>query len=155
MEQRITYERLPIFVLDVPRAETAITSMDGLVEHFAGCIRAHRYARFISIFDHFAHTRSLADGEIAEGILDARNVVFCFGLSIPEPEILAMRPRSIGLAELADRFVISFLEAPMPVANSAMEQWARAVLRSEEDCGRAGERAKAGLHPSANPVTMT
>lgn len=45
-------------------------------------------------------------------------------VALPGPEALALRPRSIGVAELADKFVISFLEAPMPVANTAMEQWA-------------------------------
>jgi hypothetical protein len=29
----------------------------------------------------------------------------------------------------ADRFVLSFLEAPMPAANTAMEGWARAFRR--------------------------
>lgn len=154
MEQRLLFERLPVFVLDVPREQTGITSMDGMVDHFAGCIRAHRYARFIAVFDHFSHTRSLEDGEIAEGLLDARNVVFCFGLSIPEPESLALRPRSIGLAELADRFVISFLEAPMPVVNSAMEQWARAVLNPQAESGPLSGHGKAGLHPSPNPATI-
>jgi hypothetical protein len=37
--------------------------------------------------------------------------------------LLAVRPRSIGLAELPDRFVISFLEAPMPEANRKMTEW--------------------------------
>lgn len=129
MEQRLIYERFPIFVLDVPKQETDITTLEGMIAHFRARIEAHRYARFIGVFDHFSHTTTLADGEIAEGILDARNIVFCFGLSIPKPEILALRPRSIGICALADRFVISFLEAPMPVANTAMEQWALEVLR--------------------------
>lgn len=129
MEQRVIYERFPVFILDVPRRETDIASLDGMIDHFRTRIDAHRHARFIGVFDHYSHTRGLADGEIAEGIRDARNVVFCFGLSIPRPEILALRPRSIGICELDDRFVISFLEAPMPVANAAMEQWALALLR--------------------------
>jgi hypothetical protein len=129
MEQRVIYERFPVFILDVPRRETDIDSLDGMIGHFRRRIDAHRHARFVGVFDHYAHTRELADGEIAEGIRDARNIVFCFGLSIPNPEILALRPRSIGICELDDRFVISFLETPMPVANAAMEQWAHAVLR--------------------------
>jgi hypothetical protein len=61
---------------------------------------------------------------VAGEIRAAKNVLFCFGLSLPSPEILGLRPRSIGVAELDDQFVISFMETPMPVANSAMEDWA-------------------------------
>lgn len=130
MEQRIVYEKYPIFTLEVPRGETELTSLDALAKHFIKRIDAHRYARFIGVFDHFTHTRSLPEGEIDPAILDAKNVVFCFGMSIPNPQILALRPRSIGIAELRDSFVISFLEAPMPIANAAMEGWAHEVLRA-------------------------
>jgi hypothetical protein len=40
---------------------------------------------------------------------------------------MAMRPRSIGIAEMADRYVITFLEPPMPLANTAIEAWTRAL----------------------------
>lgn len=128
---RIVLERYPIFILDVPKAGTACRSVVDVIAHFRALIEQHPCARFLGVFDHMEHTRSLPDGEIAEGILDAKNVVFCFGMSIPTPEILALRPRSIGIAELADRFVVSFLETPMPLANSAMETWAARLLASE------------------------
>lgn len=127
MEQRVVFERYPVFVLEVPRCETDYASLEALAAYFIARIEAHPYARFIAEFDHFAHTRALPEGEINPAILDARNVVFCFGICIPDAESLALRPRSIGLAALEDRFVISFLETPMPLANSAMEQWARRV----------------------------
>lgn len=130
MEQRLVFARYPTFVLEVPKGETVLRDVDGIVAHFRRCIEAHRYARFIAVFDHFTHTRSIDKGEVAAGIMDAKNVVFCFGMSIPDPEILALRPRSIGIAELADRFVISFLETPMPLANSALEAWAFGLLRA-------------------------
>jgi hypothetical protein len=130
VEQRIVYERYPIFTLDVPKSETDLSSIDALAEHFRLKIEAHHFARFIAVFDHYSHTRALAAGEIDPDILDAKNVVFCFGMSIPNPEILALRPRSIGIAELRDRFVISFLETPMPIANAAMERWAHEILRT-------------------------
>jgi hypothetical protein len=43
---------------------------------------------------------------------------------------MAVRPRSIGVVEKADRFVITFLEAPMPLANAAMDGWVKARARS-------------------------
>lgn len=136
MEQRIEYETLPVFVLDIPKNETDLKDMDAIVAHFRERIEAHRCARFLGVFDHYSHTRSISEGEIASDIADARCVVFCFGMSIPHPEILALRPRSIGIAELRDRFVVTFLEPPMPVANSAMEAWAFAILRNRQPVSR-------------------
>jgi hypothetical protein len=40
---------------------------------------------------------------------------------------MAVRPRSIGVTEYADRFVINFLEPPMPPATEAMEAWVRGL----------------------------
>lgn len=36
-------------------------------------------------FDHYAHTRSLPEGEFAEGIHAAKHIIFCFGLKLPNP----------------------------------------------------------------------
>jgi hypothetical protein len=54
---------------------------------------------------------------------------------------MATRPKSIGVVELADRFVITFLEAPMPMANSIMESWVMSIGdRQEVTTVRAGTR---------------
>ena len=57
-------------------------------------------------------------------IKSAFNVVFCFGHALPNPMVLAVRPRSIGIADLGDKFVVSFMDAPMKPANDAMQAWA-------------------------------
>ena len=57
----------------------------------------------------------------------AVDVIFCFGFALPNPQILALRPRSIGIADMGDKFVISFMEAPMQPANLAMETWTREI----------------------------
>jgi len=82
---------------------------------------------YIGEFDHYAHTSSLPDGEIAEDIIAARNIIFCFGIKLPEPTVMAVRPRSIGVTEYKDRFVINFLEPPMPMATEAMENWVKSL----------------------------
>jgi hypothetical protein len=127
MKQSLLQEKYPIFTLEVERGETEFRSVDEIVEYLRGCIAQHAAARFIAVFDHYGHTRSLPQGQISDDILDAKNVVFCFGLTLPEPRVLAVRPRSIGVAETTRGFVITFMEAPMPVANLAMEDWARAI----------------------------
>jgi hypothetical protein len=129
MRQSVQQERYPIFTLQIDREETDFQSVDQIVAYLKGCVEGHRAARFIAVFDHYGHTWSLAEGQIGEGILAAQNIVFCFGLTLPEPRALALRPRSIGVAETTAGFVITFMEAPMPVANMAMEEWAQAIRK--------------------------
>ena len=79
------------------------------------------------MFDHYSHTSSLPEGEIAPEIKDAKNLVFCFGIKLPGPQVMAVRPRSIGVTELEDKFIVNFMEAPMPIANTTMEAWAKSI----------------------------
>ena len=44
---------------------------------------------------------------------------------LPSPAIMAVRPRSIGVAETDNGFVITFLEAPAPQINDKMEGWVK------------------------------
>ena len=131
MKQSLLQEKYPIFTLELDKGETAFQSLDAIVHYFKDCIEGHSAARFIAVFDHFAHTRSLPEGQIGKGIMGAKNVVFCFGLTLPEARALAVRPRSIGVAETESGFVITFMEAPMPIANKAMEEWAKSLRRLE------------------------
>lgn len=129
MKQTILQEKYPVFVLELPKAETDLASTDAIIERLQANVEAHPVARFIAVFDHYTHTQGVPGGQISPDIQDAKNVVFCFGIALPNAEVLAVRPRSIGVAEFADKFVISFLEAPMPVANTAMEGWVLGLRR--------------------------
>jgi hypothetical protein len=127
VKQTLFQEKYPIYCLEIDRTETRYRNLDEITDYLKGCIAAHGSARFIADFDHYAHTRSLPHGQIADGILAARNLVFCFGIALPDPHVLAVRPRSIGLAETTEGFFVTFMEAPMPVANTAMEEWAKGL----------------------------
>jgi len=131
MKQTLLQEKYPVYTLVLNKAECAYTSVDEIIAYLRERIEAHPVARYIATFDHYAHTRSLPDGVVDDEILAAQNIVFCFGLALPDPQVLAVRPRSIGVAERADDFVITFMEAPMPLANSAMEEWAKSLGRQE------------------------
>lgn len=129
MRQSLTREEYSIFSLEIEKSETDHKNADAIVDHFKACIEADPVAKFIATFDHYAHTRQLPNGVINEEIQDARNILFCFGFALPAPEVMAVRPRSIGVVELPERFFITFMEAPMPVANTAMERWAKSLCR--------------------------
>ncbi|MEW7976474.1 MAG: DUF6858 family protein [Candidatus Sedimenticola endophacoides] len=129
MRQYLQQQAYPIFSLEVEKPECRFASVDEIIGYLKQQVDAHDSARFIALYDHFEHTRSLPQGQVSETILAAKHIVFCFGITLPEPLMMAVRPRSIGVVELAERFLITFLEAPMPVANLAMEQWAKSLVR--------------------------
>ena len=130
MKQKVFKEKYPIFELILGKEETDCKTVDEIVEYFKEKIEAHPVATYIATFDHYAHTSGLADGSIDEKIQAAKNVVFCFGKELPTPEVMAVRPRSIGVSDLGDRFVVIFMEAPNPQANEAMETWTKGLRKA-------------------------
>jgi hypothetical protein len=122
MKKTIFMDKYPVYTLELDKNEiTQKTAME-IIEYFKENIDAHPIAKFISIFDHYEHTQNI-NGDINPEILDAKNIVFCFGAAIPNTKMIAARPRSIGVAELKDKFVIEFLEAPNEKLHEVMEQW--------------------------------
>jgi len=128
MKQSIVMEKYPVFELDIKKSETKFQTADEIIAYLKEKMDNHPIAVYIATFDHYSHTKSLADGEVASDILDAKNIVCCFGKNLPKANLLAVRPRSIGVAELNNEFVVSFLEAPNPIANEAMENWVKGII---------------------------
>lgn len=128
MKQITVMEKYPVFTLEIGKNETSYKNIDEIFTYLKEQIAAHPIATYIGEFDHYAHTSSLEAGEISDEIKDAKNLICCFGKVLPKPEILAVRPRAIGVAEMEDSFVVSFLEAPNPEANAAMEKWAKGIV---------------------------
>jgi len=128
LKQITVLEKYPVFTLEVGKNETSYKNVDAILAYLKEKIDTHPVAVYIGEFDHYAHTNSLSEGEIAEDIKDAKNIICCFGKKLPKPVVLAVRPRSIGVADMGDGFVVSFLEAPNPEANSAMEDWVKSIV---------------------------
>ncbi len=128
MKQKIIMEKYPIFELEIPFNETDFKNINAIIEFLKIQIEAHPIATFIAIFDHYTHTKMIEGGVIDEGILDAKNIIFCFGKELKNPEVLAVRPRSIGVAKMQEKFIVTFLEAPNDVINETMEGWAKKLV---------------------------
>ncbi len=126
MKQSLLMEKYPTFDLQIGKDETSLTSVDEILAALKVNIDAHPKVAFIGIFDHLSHTKSI-DGEIAPEIVDAKNILFCFGVKLPNPRVLAVRPRSIGVTDMGEYFHITFMEPPMPMATDAMEEWCKAL----------------------------
>lgn len=123
MKQSLLQEKYPVFHLELEKSETTFNNVDEIIAYLKQQIDEHKIASYIATFDHYARTKALEEHSIADDILDAQNIIFCFGIALPNANVLAVRPRSIGVAETPTGFVINFMEAPMPVANQAMEHW--------------------------------
>eukprot|EP01156_Anaeramoeba_ignava_P004168 Anaeramoba_ignava/a227674_3.p1 GENE.a227674_3~~a227674_3.p1 ORF type:complete len:129 (+),score=9.44 a227674_3:76-462(+) len=124
MKKTIFMDKYPVFSLELDKSEVEQKNVPEIIEYFKAKIEAHPVAKFIAVFDHYSHTKGL-NGEIAPEILDAQNIVFCFGPVLPNTKMLAVRPRSIGIAELEDKFVVEFLEVPKEQLHELMESWAK------------------------------
>lgn len=128
MKQIHFQEKYPITVMELTKTETPYASATAIADYFKACIASTPRVSYIGSFDHFAHTQTIG-GEIAPEIKAAINVLFCFGHALPNPQVLAVRPRSIGIVDMGDRFVISFMDAPMKPANDAIQTWALALRK--------------------------
>jgi len=127
MTKTILMDKYPIFSLEVNKNETTFSSVDEIIQHLKGLVDSHPVAKYIAIFDHYEHTSAMEDGVIADEIKDAKNLIFCFGKQLPSSKILAVRPRSIGVCELENSFVIDFLEVPNEQLHVVTEGWAKSI----------------------------
>ena len=127
MTKTILMDKYPIFSLEVNKDESTFKTVDEIIEHLKSLVDSHPVAKYIAIFDHYAHTSSMQDGVITDEIKDAKNLIFCFGKQLPSTKILAVRPRSIGVSELENSFVIDFLEVPTEQLHVVTESWAKSV----------------------------
>lgn len=130
MKKSMLNEKYPVCVLEITKSECGYSTVEELTEYFKARIAENPKVKFIGVFDHYAHTSSIG-GEINPAIVGAVDVLFCFGFALPNPQILALRPRSIGIADMGEHFVVSFMEAPMQPANLAMESWALGLRKQE------------------------
>ncbi len=120
-------EKYPVYTIEIDKDKTTFQDIDMIFAYLKEKIEAHPIATYIGEFDHYAHTASLETGEISGEIKAAKNLLCCFGKVLPKPEVLAIRPRSIGVADMGTHFSISFMEAPNPDANKAMESWVKGI----------------------------
>jgi len=122
MKKIVLMEKYPVYTKEILKSETKFKNVDEYIQALKKKIEQDEIATFIWIFDHFKHTSNIW-WEILDGMIAGKILLFCFGQSIPKPQAMAVRPRNIAIAEFEDKFVISFLEAPLEKANTKKISW--------------------------------
>jgi hypothetical protein len=122
MQQKQFKDKYPVFYKDFLKNECSLQSVVEFLDYFQDKIERHERAAFIARFDHYSHTKEV-NGDINPDIKNVQNIIMCFGWEIPSPDPIAVRPRSIGITEMEDKFVVNFMEAPNPVAQQTLIDW--------------------------------
>ncbi len=128
MKQKIFKDKYHIFEVEFEKNEIKFSNVNEIIDTLKVKIDENEMIAYIATFNQFSHTKQIK-GEINPKIKDAKNIIFCFGKEIPTPEVLAVRPRSIGVVELEDSFVVNFLEAPNEMANKSMEKMIKSLKK--------------------------
>jgi hypothetical protein len=129
MKQIQLLDKYPVYVEELAKADTNCVSADQVIARLREQVEGKVGATFIGVFDHYAHVQRQPEGKIADDIKDSKHVLFCLSNAIPNALVTAVRPRAISVVELEDRFVISYLEAPVEAPNQVMAGWIEALRR--------------------------
>ena len=122
MEKINLMDKYPVYTKEISKKDTKFADVDEFINALKEKVEADKIATYIGIFDHYTHTKWL-EWEIMEWMIAGKILLFCFGASIPKPQAMAVRPRNIAIAEFEDKFVVSFLEAPVEKANTKKIDW--------------------------------
>lgn len=128
MEKLSDYE-YPIFKTEIMKTDTEFNTMEKMCDEITRIIKSDPKLTWLCDFDHMKHTIDVVKGPVREDIKAARCLVFCFGISIPNPLVLAARPRSFGVVDVGDKFIISFLAAPREGTNETMTAWIDGLVK--------------------------
>jgi hypothetical protein len=121
--QRITVEgHYSVWVEEIAKADTPWRDVDELAAVLQACIHHQAGSAFIGVFDHYG--LNLRVGEpLPLDIQDAKTILFCPSAGLPDPVSMALTTCAVGVADMGNRFVISFLDAPVISPTETLAQW--------------------------------
>jgi hypothetical protein len=122
----------PVWVEEIAKADTPWRDVDEITAALRARILGFGATAFLGIFDHYG--LNLRECEpLPMPMQDAKTILFCRGAQLQDPLLLALCPSAIGVADMGNRFVISFLDAPMVSPTEAMFQWIEELRATEAD----------------------
>lgn len=112
----------PVWFEEIAKADTSWRDVDEIVAALQAHIRRNGVFAFIGIFDYYG--LNLRVGELLPiAMQDAKLILFCVGANLPNPTAMAMCHSAIGVADMGNRFVISFPGAPVDSSAKTLAQW--------------------------------
>lgn len=130
MKELLLLEKYPLYFTEIAKEASAFATIDAMFDHLKARIEADPVACNIGEFDQYQQVAAQPEGKIAEGIQEARLLMFCFANAIPNQYIGALRPRAISIVEMAEKFVISFIEAPAERAQAFMTELVESLKKA-------------------------
>ena len=126
MKKMLLKDKYPVYTLEVLKDEIKHKDIDTIIKFLKAKIEENPVAVFIAEFDQLAHSRT-HNGSVQEGMINAKNIVFCLGKDIPSSKIMSVKPRAIGISEFEDHFEIGMLEVPNEEAHVTLENWIKDI----------------------------
>lgn len=127
MKEYTLNDKYPISAIEIKKSETSYKNIAEIFEYFKKKIEENPIAIYIATFDHYTHTKSLAEHVIQDGLLDAQNLIFCFGKEIPHTKMLSVRPRSIAVGEYEEYFEVAIMDTPNPAMHEILVSWIKGL----------------------------
>jgi hypothetical protein len=129
MKSMTIKDTYPVQAMVLGKEEAKFANIDEIIAYIEEKVASHPIAKHIATFDHYTHTKNVPNHEMDENVTDVKIVIFCFGKELPIPQLAAVRPRSIAVVEEADKFTITFMDAPNPQAHEAMVNWVKGIRK--------------------------
>ncbi len=129
MTSMLVANKYPVFSTTINKNDARFSGADEIIDYIKEKVETHPIAMYISTFDHYTHTTSLAQYGMPDNVKDIKIAIFCFGPEVPMPEITAARPRSMSIVEENDKFVISFMDPPALALREVMTSWVEGIKK--------------------------
>lgn len=123
-----------MWVEEIAKADTRCCDVDEIAVALQRCICRHGEAVFIEVFDHYGLNLRLGES-LPFAMQDAKAILFCPSAKLLTPARLALCPCTIGVADMGNRFVISFPDMASIFRTETLLEWVEA-LRAPDNLQR-------------------
>lgn len=126
MKSILLKEKYPIYTLEIFKNEIKYKDINSIIKFLKNKIEENPVATFIAEFDQLAHSRA-NNGTAQEGMINAKNIIFCLGIDIPSSKVMAVKPRAIGISEFEEHFELGILEVPNEEGHITLQNWIKDI----------------------------
>jgi hypothetical protein len=112
----------PVWIEEIAKADTFYRNVDEIVAALQARVARHAQASWIGVCDHYGLNLRLGE-RLPAAMQDARIALLCDAPALSGTAFLALQPCAIGVADMGNRFVFSFMERPDAAGNGFLRQW--------------------------------